>query len=159
MRSKALTSSCSRPEAKRDRASAVLTSDDLGKHFVEHFTPRGLMIDFTVDPQDRNYVLIDNDTQLFRSTDGGNDWKPILTARRVRLAWPAHDTLYRADQDGTIYLSADRGATWRKISKVGGEPYKFKVMPDPRHLYLALSDGTIVETKDAARTWTTVFRP
>src|SRR3954454_682283 len=139
--------------------SAVLTSDDLGKHFVEHFTPRGLMIDFVVDPADRDYLLIDNDAQVFRSTVGGDDWKPILSARRVRLAWPAHETRYRADQDGTVYVSADRGASWKKASKVEGEPYKFETTRDPRHLYLALSDGTIVETKDGAHSWTTVFRP
>src|SRR3954447_10798502 len=139
--------------------SAVLTSDDLGKHFVEHFTPRGLMIDLVVDPDDRDYLLIDNDTQVFRSTDGGDDWKPILSARRTRLAWPAHELLYRGDQDGTVLISADRGASWKKVSKVDGEPYKFETTSDPRHLYLALSDGTIVETRDGARSWTTAFRP
>ena len=139
--------------------SAVLTSDDLGRHFVEHFTPRGLMLDLVVDPDDRDYLLIDNDTQLFRSTDGGNDWKPVLTAKRVRMAWPAHDSLYRADQDGTVFVSSDRGVSWKKVSKVDGEPYKFETTSDPRHLYLALSDGKIVETRDGAQSWTTAFQP
>jgi hypothetical protein len=140
--------------------SAILTSGDGGKSFVEHFTPRGLVIDFVVDPRDGKYLLADNDDELFRSTDGGDSWKAILRAHRMRLAWPAGGPVYRADQDGTVFTSADRGATWQRVSKVVGEPYKFKeVAGEPRHLYLALSDGTIVETRDGAHSWRTVFRP
>jgi hypothetical protein len=42
---------------------------------------------------------------------------------------------------------------------VPGEPYKFKELPDPEHLLLALADGTIVETTDGAHSWNAVFRP
>jgi hypothetical protein len=140
--------------------SAILTSDDGGHSFVEHFTPRGLVIDFAVDPGDDDFILAANDDELFRSTDGGDGWKAVTRARRMRLSWPAQAALYRADQDGTVYLSADRGATWTQVSKVPGEPYKFHETPgNARHLYLALSDGTILETTDGAHSWRTVFRP
>jgi hypothetical protein len=137
--------------------SAILTSDDSGRSFTEHFTPRGLVIDFVVDPADRNHLLAANDDELFRSRDGGDSWKPVLRARRMRLAWT--DRLYRADQDGTVYASADGARTWKRMSKLKGEPYKWKATADPRHLYLALSDGTIMETHDGAATWKAVFRP
>src|ERR1041385_6913601 len=91
--------------------SAILTSDDGGKHFTEHFTPRGLVIDFVVDPNDGKYLLADNDDEMFRSTDGGDSWKPVLRAHRMRVAWPAGGPVYRADQDGTVYTSTDRGAS------------------------------------------------
>jgi hypothetical protein len=139
--------------------SALLTSDDFGRSFKEHFAPRGLILDFAVDPQDRDYILADNDDQIFRSSNGGNSWQPIITARHVRLAWPAPGYLYRADQNGKIYTSQDRGRTWGKVSTVVGEPYKFKPFADPRHLDLALSDGTILETTDGARTWKELFKP
>jgi len=139
--------------------SAILTSDNGGRSFTEHFTPRGLIIDFVVDPADPDRILADTDEKVFRSTDGGDGWHPLLSAKRMRMAWPAPGFLYRADQDGTIYTSPDKGDTWKRISKVAGEPYKFKETRDPRHLYLALSDATIVETTDGAKTWKVVFRP
>jgi photosystem II stability/assembly factor-like uncharacterized protein len=45
------------------------------------------------------------------------------------------------------------------MSKVEGEPYKWKTTADAQHLYLALSDGTIMETRDGAVTWKAAFRP
>jgi photosystem II stability/assembly factor-like uncharacterized protein len=139
--------------------SAILTSDDGGRHFTEHFTPRGLIIDFVVDPSDRDHLLAANDEQLFRSRDGGDSWQPVLRGRRMRLAWPARNRLYRAGQDGHVYLSTDGARTWARLSTMPGEPYKFKELPDPAHLLLALADGTIVETTDGAHTWNAVFRP
>jgi photosystem II stability/assembly factor-like uncharacterized protein len=137
--------------------SAILTSDDGGRSFTEHFTPRGLVIDFVVDPSDRDHLLAANDDELFRSRDGGDGWKAVLRARRMRLAWT--DRLYRADQDGSVYASEDAARTWKRMSKVEGEPYKWKSTADPQHLYLALSDGTIMETRDGAATWKAAFRP
>ena len=139
--------------------SALLVSDDGGKTFVENFTPTGLILDFVVDPEDEDYVLADNDDQLFATTNQGESWEAIAVGTRMRLAWPAAGALYRADQDGTVYTSPDKGKTWRRVSKVTGEPYKFKETEDPRHLYLALSDGSIIETTDGAKTWRDVFRP
>jgi hypothetical protein len=138
--------------------SAILTSDDGGRTFTEHFTPRGLIIDFAVNPADPDTLVAANDDELFRSRDGGESWRPVLRASRMRLAWPAPGYLYRADRDGTVYTSADGGRTWREASQVEGEPYKLRPV-GPRHLYMALSDATILETTDAAKTWRTVFRP
>ncbi|MEA2493568.1 MAG: hypothetical protein QOJ29_1479, partial [Thermoleophilaceae bacterium] len=139
--------------------SAILTSDDGGRHFTEHFTPRGLVIDFVVDPANSDHLLAANDDELFQSRDGGDSWKPVLRARRMRLAWPAAGRLYRADQSGSVFVSADGARTWTGVSTLQGEPYKFKTTSDPNHLYLALSDGTIMETTDGAKTWKAVFRP
>jgi Photosynthesis system II assembly factor YCF48 len=138
--------------------SAILTTDDQGRHFTEHFAPRGLIIDFVVDPSDRDVLLAANDDELFRSKDGGDSWKSVLKAPRIRLAWPAPANLYRANQDGEVFTSADGGKTWEKASKVTGEPYKFRAV-GPEHLYLALSTGAILETTDGAKTWKTLFTP
>jgi len=138
--------------------SAIVISEDDGRTFSEHFTPRGLIIDFEVDPSDPDRLVAANDDELFRSEDGADTWRPIVQAPGIRLAWPSPDTLYRADRDGTVRLSDDAGDTWEDVGRVDGEPYKFKVI-DAQHLYLALSDGTIMETTDGARSWKAVFEP
>jgi photosystem II stability/assembly factor-like uncharacterized protein len=138
--------------------SAMVISSDGGRTFSEHFTPRGLIIDFDVDPDDPNRLLASNDAELFRSEDEGDTWRPIAAAPGIRLAWVAPESLYRADKDGSVRLSDNGGDSWRDLSRVPGEPYKFKVI-DAKHLYLALSDGTIMETTDGARSWKAVFEP
>jgi photosystem II stability/assembly factor-like uncharacterized protein len=138
--------------------SAIVISEDDGRTFSEHFTPRGLIIDFDVDPDDPDQLVAANDDELFRSEDGADTWRPIARAQGIRLAWVGHDTLYRADKDGTVRISDDAGDTWEDVGRVDGEPYKFKVI-DEKHLYLALSDGSIVETTDGGRSWEAVFEP
>ena len=51
--------------------SAIIVSEDGGRSFTEHFTPRGLIIDFEVDPEDPAHVLAATDEVLFRSEDEG----------------------------------------------------------------------------------------
>ncbi len=138
--------------------SALLISADGGRTFTENFTPRGLIIDFEVDPADARRVVASNADELFRSTDTGRSWRPIDRRQGIRLAWPAPDALYRALKDGTVERSSDGGETWKAAAKVGGEPYKFRAVSRDE-LYLALSDGTIVHTTDGAATWKAVFRP
>ena len=138
--------------------SALLISGDGGRTFAENFTPRGLIIDFEVDPADAGRIVASNDRELFRSTDEGRSWRPLDRKEGIRLAWPAPDALYRALKDGTVERSGDGGETWQDAGRVNGEPYKFKAIGRDE-LYLALSDGTIMHTTDAAKTWRTVFSP
>ena len=138
--------------------SALLVSSDGGRTFTENFTPRGLIIDFEVDPADPQRILASNASELFRSLDGGESWRPLDRRDGIRLAWPAPDALYRALKDGTVQRSADGGETWRSAGNVDGEPYKFRSIGRDE-LYLALGDGTILHTTDAARSWRAVFRP
>jgi len=138
--------------------SALLISRDDGRTFTENFTPRGLIIDFEVDPADPARVVASTDGELFRSTDTGASWRPLDRREGIRLAWPAPDALYRALKDGSVQRSTDGGGTWKEAGSVNGEPYKFKSVGRDE-LYLALSDGTIVHTTDAAKTWKAVFRP
>jgi hypothetical protein len=138
--------------------SALLISRDGGRTFTENFTPRGLIIDFEVDPADARRVVASNADELFRSRDTGQSWRPIDRRQGIRLAWPAPDALYRALADGSVQRSSNGGDTWEAAGRVRGEPYKFKAVGRDE-LYLALSDGTIMHTTDAAKTWKAVFRP
>ena len=137
---------------------ALLVSTDEGRTFTEHFPPRGLIIDFEVDPGDPDKIVAATEEKLFASTDGGDSWRGLDQGDGIRLAWPAAGALYRAEADGTVRRSGDGGASWKEVGTVPGEPYKFKPL-DAERLYLALSDGTIVETSDGGRTWKDVFRP
>lgn len=138
---------------------AILISEDGGRTFEERFTPRGLIADFVVDPEDPEYLLAATEEQLYRSEDGGRRWRPAYSAVGMRLEWPKGGELVRADKDGTVYRSTDRGATFDPIGRVEGEPYKLETTGDPSHLYMALSDGTVLETRDGGRAWEAVFRP
>ena len=70
--------------------SAIVISEDDGRTFSEHFTPRGLIIDFDVDPDDPDQLVAANDDELFRSEDGADTWRPIARAQGIRLAWVGH---------------------------------------------------------------------
>lgn len=136
---------------------AILISSDGGRTFTERFTPPGLVIDFVVDPEDPRYLLAATEDQLYRSEDEATTWRGVAVGEGIRLAW-AGTTVLRADSDGTIQRSTDRGQTFTRVGRVPGEPYKFKSLDAERH-YLALSDGTITETRDAGESWETVFDP
>ena len=138
--------------------SALVISDDGGRTFAEHFTPRGLIIDFEVDPADPARVVAATDEQVFRSEDEGEGWRPLVAAEGVRLAWPEADSLYRADKDGSVYRSDSGGDTWEQVQSLDGEPYKIEPV-SADELYVALSDGTIAHTDDGGGKWEYVFRP
>lgn len=137
---------------------ALLTSRDGGRTFTERFTPRGLVIDFVVDPRDPDTILAATEEALHRSTDGGRTWRALLDGRGIRLEWPAAGGIVRADRDGTVRRSTDRGTTWTRVGKVRGEPYKI-VTDGERGLLMALGDGAILSSADGGAGWRDVYRP
>jgi photosystem II stability/assembly factor-like uncharacterized protein len=137
--------------------SAMLISEDGGKTFTEHFTPRGLVIDFAVDPEDPHTIVAATEQQLFVSHDDGDGWRPLLRGEGIRLAWPEPGKLYRAMKDGSTFASDDGGRTWEDLGKLDGEPYK--IHPDGDDLYVALADGTILKSGDGLRSAQPVFTP
>jgi photosystem II stability/assembly factor-like uncharacterized protein len=138
--------------------AALVISDDDGRTFTEHFTPRGRIIDFEVDPADPARVVAATEDQVFRSEDEGEGWRPLIAAEGARLAWPEPDRLYRADTDGSVYRSDSGGDTWEQVQSLDGEPYKIEPV-SADELYVALSDGTIAHTVDGGGSWEYVFRP
>ena len=138
--------------------SALIVSEDGGRSFVEHFTPRGLIIDFEVDPEDPAHVLAATDEVLFRSEDEGESWRPLVQSEGSRLAWPEPDRLYLAAKDGTVSRSEDGGDTFDEVGRVDGEPYVIDAATGDE-LYMALSDGTILRSEDGGANWEEEFRP
>jgi photosystem II stability/assembly factor-like uncharacterized protein len=138
--------------------SALIVSEDGGRTFAEHFTPRGLIIDFEVDPEDPAHVLAATDDVLFRSEDEGESWRPLVRGEGSRLAWPEPDRLYLAAKDGTVSVSEDGGDRFDEVGRVDGEPYALDAVSGDE-LYLALSDGTILHSEDGGSGWEEEFRP
>jgi hypothetical protein len=138
--------------------SALIVSEDGGRSFVEHFTPRGLIIDFDVDPEDPAHVLAATDEVLFRSEDEGESWRPLVQSEGSRLAWPEPDRLYLAAKDGTVSRSDDGGDTFDEVGRVDGEPYVLDAVTGTE-LYMALSDATILRSEDGGASWEEEFRP
>ncbi|HEX8084022.1 MAG TPA: YCF48-related protein [Solirubrobacteraceae bacterium] len=137
---------------------AILISGDDGKTWTERFTPRQLVLDFVVDPEDPDHLIASTEEQMYRSEDGGEKWRPSDQAPAARLDWPAPDSLMRADKDGLFQVSDDGGQTWERRGRIDGEPWKV-VATGPEAAFVALSDGTILETKDGGRTFEERFRP
>ena len=137
---------------------AILISQDDGKTWTERFTPRQLVLDFVVDPEDPDHLIASTEEQIYRSEDGGERWRPSAQGSAPRLDWPAPDTLMRADKDGLFQVSSDGGQTWERRGRIEGEPYKVRAL-DAEHAFVALSDGTILETKDGGKSFEERFRP
>ena len=139
--------------------SAMLISSDGGKTFTEEFTPRGLMIDFEVDPADPERIVASTDTELFRTEDGGKSWRPLTGRRRAsgsRGRSRSRSTApTRTARSGSRATAARAGGT---SGSVDGEPYELRAT-GPKALFLVLSDGSILETTDGGATWRDRFRP
>jgi photosystem II stability/assembly factor-like uncharacterized protein len=138
--------------------SAIVISEDGGRTFTERFTPRGLIVDFEVDPANPHRILAATEDRLFRSVDGGETWRPLLLIDGSRLAWPAPDRLFLAAADGMVSRSADGGDSFDRVGRVEGEP----AVLDPQSadaLNMALSDATVLHSDDGGATWEERFRP
>ncbi|MFP5364894.1 MAG: WD40/YVTN/BNR-like repeat-containing protein [Thermoleophilia bacterium] len=76
---------------------AFVESRDGGKTFTEQYGPLGgAIIDFDVDPANARRLVASTDTDLYRSDDGGFNWRLLESSSAARLAWPTPDALYRA---------------------------------------------------------------
>ncbi len=126
--------------------SAMLISSDGGKTFTEEFTPRGLMIDFEVDPADPERIIASTEKELFRTEDGGRSWRPLSPAKGIRLSLAgARHALPRRRRRQRQGLRATAARSWRDVGRVDGEPYELHAT-GPKALFLVLSDGSILET-------------
>ena len=137
----------------------MLISTDGGKTFTEEFTPRGLVIDFEVDPADPERIIASTETELFRTEDGGKSWRPLTPAKGIRLSWPeAEGALPRRRR-------RDDQASPRTAARAGRTSARSAASPTsctptgPKALFLVLSDGSILETTDGGATWRDRFRP
>jgi len=134
---------------------ATIVSRDGGKTFAERSTPASAVLDIAVDPTDANYLVASTSKKLALSTDQGRHWKRLGAARRAELAWGGRG-FFRADADGTVQKSEDRGRTWSPVGRLDGRPGKLVQVGDGT-LYAALDDGSIERSEDGGHGWKRVF--
>jgi photosystem II stability/assembly factor-like uncharacterized protein len=134
---------------------ATIVSRDGGRTWSERQTPASAVLDIAVDPRDPGYLIASTGKLLSRSADQGNRWKPLGPADRAELAWGGKG-LFRADHDGTVLTSTDRGRSWSRVGKLDSSPGKLVEAADGT-LYAALDDGSIQRSDNGGREWKTVF--
>lgn len=104
--------------------------------------------DLVVDPRDANRVY-SLWSLVSRSVDGGEDWEVILPFAR---AHPDHHTLWIAPEDpslmylgndGGVYVSRDRGGSWKHVTNLPfAQLYHVRVDDEtPFNVYFGLQDN------------------
>lgn len=126
--------------------------------------PIRVVIDSTTPS--RVYAMVDDfDTsqrRLFKSTDGGNSWRPAdsglegqeILSLTIDLRGP--QTLYAGTFEG-VYKSTDSGGTWRRTGLEGVTFIKaVKVHPTRRNVVFAGADGGLFRSQNGGATWSPV---
>lgn len=134
----------------------LMVSEDAGESWEERNPPAALL-DLATDPRDGRQVVASGEGGLYRSMDGGRDWRP-LGGEIGLLAWPRHGRLFHVNAAGAVSASYDRGARWHPVGEIGSQPAAF-VAPTERDLYAALPDGTVKQSIDGGRSWTVRSAP
>ena len=94
----------------------------------------------TVDLEGRVYASFVDNPGPHRTDDGGTTWTTVnagLTSSAVRLITDVNSNVYSAQRDGSVYVSADAGATWAAVTTepTGRYPSSLAFGPD-RELYI-----------------------
>ena len=111
----------------------------------------------------------DADGALYRSTDGAEHWSPVALPAGVNgpngLAVDPRDpnrlylaawgrSLPEGATGGGIFLSINRGATWRRVLAKDQHVYDVTIDPqDPRTLYATGFESTVWRSTDRGVTW------
>ena len=73
---------------------------------------------FAVDPENPKIMYVAMRDGLFKSTDGGEKWKPLGKGLKNLAAVTVNprktSELYAATLDGVIFKSANGGMTWER---------------------------------------------
>ncbi len=112
-----------------------------------------------------------SDGALFRSTDGAEHWEPVplptglngpvglaidpKNPRRLYLAaWGRKGPPGQADLQGGIFLSTDRGGTWRNVLSKDQHIYDVTIDPrDSKILYACGFESSAWRSADQGQTW------
>ncbi len=156
-----ITARHSKPKAPADDG-AVYKSTDAGEHWTRLLLPSGLNgpMDLAIDPgqPSRLYLAAWSNTDpvmarhqqggVFVSEDGGGHWRRTLDADwafSVTIDPKDADVIYATGQEASVWRSADRGMTWRRIR---GFNFKnaHRVVVDPQNegmIYVATDGGGV----------------
>jgi len=151
----------------------VLKSTDGGDSWRIAWVPPASVFPFGVyaDPSNPHFVYAGTTNGVYTSADGGATWAAgNLTGSVLQLAvenGPRHRLLAGVSNGNprapatSIYVSSDRGKTWRLRDGLFGEPLRF-LLADPTTpgAFVATgSQGLLQRTTDAGLHWTAVPLP
>ena len=149
-------------------SSRILKSVDDGKTWIDIDGvdyPSYYLNDFVVSPHDSNTIYAVFRYRLYRSTDGGKNWKELKNnlykqygASHSSIALTNDPNIIYIKAGGDIYRSANGGKTWKR-------PYSDKnrissdfFTVDPKNheiIYAGSSYGLHIST-DSGRTWSDI---
>lgn len=108
------------------------------------------------------YALIEaKDGGLFRSDNGGADWKLISADQRIRArAWYFTNVFADPTNANTLYAtntgffkSTDGGSSWNPVALPGGDNHAFWMNPLHPNLMVQGHDQGVVTSVDGGNTW------
>lgn len=127
-----------------------------------------------IDPSDpQRLYLGTNDGQIYRSTDGANNWTRLLSFNhpgysvdKIIIDDKSPKTLYvpvwfiANDTDGTIFKSTDGGDSWRELEGIRGHSVRALAIAPSNHdiLIAAAIDGGY-QSNDGGETWKLITPP
>ncbi len=129
----------------------LMVSRDAGTTFAQRTVPAPTVA-LAIDPTNPSRVVASTEGGIAASADAGRSWRPRTPDRIGLLAWPRKRRLYLVDGQGTVLVSTDSGANWRRRGAIGGQPAAFIATGDD--LYAGLADGTVKRSTDGGVRWT-----
>ncbi len=134
-------------------ASAAPTS--LDQYKLQELDLRGdLVRDYALHPTNPAIVyLIGQSGGVYRSTDHGDTWKPLLQidGRGIAIDHQHPQTVYAGGLRG-LYKSTDGGETWNKVLDAGLR--SVGVHPASGVVFGGGNGGHIWRSEDGGKTWT-----
>ncbi len=153
------------------KGDGLFKSTDEGKTWTRlqgHGLPSGVLGKIGVAVAGGNshgqvvYALIEaRDGGLYRSDNGGVDWKRISADQRIRArAWYFTNVFADPVDANTLYAtntgffkSTDGGRTWHSVAIPGGDNHAFWMNPLHPELMIQGHDQGVVTSVDGGKTW------
>jgi photosystem II stability/assembly factor-like uncharacterized protein len=157
------------------RNALVYRSDNRGSHWVAlpfsgslSFSVRTMRVSGGDAPA---YYLggipgLPNESGLYRSTDDGNSWRPLVGMQGKSVyslaTWDKDPNVVAAGCHDGVYLSTDGGDSWARISPPGHlelQPVtSLAIDPAVRDVIYAGTTHLPWKTEDGGRNWTSIHR-
>ncbi len=155
--------------------SALWKSEDNGESWKEISTnsgfPKGIIgvIGVTVSPVDseRVWAIVENEEKggVYRSDNGGKDWKYTNSDRSLRQRAWYYSKIYADTQDidgvyvmnVAYHFSDDGGATFKSSYAPHGDHHDLWIAPEDNNRMIIGDDGGAQVSYDKGKTWSTYY--